>query len=1395
MEFVGTDRIHPEWHLYEQFISQRWLAVMQNDAVSFSHPINMQITRNDQLTSIFDAITYSKGSSLLRMMRNFMGESTFNKGVAQYLDKHKYGTAKQTDLWTAMGQAMIENNIALPMNTTLEEIMSTWTDQMGYPYIQIDRNYGSNTVNITQKQFLFDIDAQPPKSPHNYLWWIPLKMRSQRANQSNIMWLSKNKRTEYNVLSVSSSSSDWLLELEINYKTTESFTVTERAGLVDDVFNLARAGIVPASLIFDILKYATKEQKYIVWERILSGASYIEQMLSNTPTYDLFKSYMTDLILPIYDSLTWTEQPNEDWLSSLHRDLVVSAACRYDTDDCTSFAIKKFAEWQNEPSINNIDANQRRVVYCTAIRLGSRGEFYFLLNQYQQSNDPQEKARIQIALTCTRDIELLQYLLVIHLDPNIIRRQDALSGIRSVCRNFVAEAECCSISAGIQDKGAADSEFKSTIERIRANIYWINKAEPDISSWFLNRTLNIRLPTDWTPTLYEIEIDVQLQSTYPNNTEPNTKFSGHTIVTVNCSRSTSELKIHSKNLRIQSATLKRSDNTKNILIDWSFLNLTEIMVCRLSERCQLNQVYMLDIYSSAELDRDMAGFYLSRYDVTTNSEIVTHNIGATHMQPTVARKVFPCFDEPAMKAKFNISIIHDASFPTVRSNGELIQTTTFPNGRKRSQFDITPPMSTYLVAFVVTDFECISAKTNKNITVSVCGRPEAILNSEGDYALDVGSDVLTYFEESYNVSYPLTKCDHFAIPDFSAGAMENWGLITYRETALLYNNKTGNLANKLRVGEVVSHEVAHQWFGNIVTPLWWNDIWLNEGFASWVEILGLNNSSPEFHPLDVFVTATLHRALVMDSLFSSHPISVDVEHPDEINSIFDAISYDKGASILRMIYMVITEQRFYKGVSEYLNAFAFKNAVQDQLWEYLTNATTPSSILDGEEIKTIMDTWTLQEGYPLLTVTRNSANGQATIRQKRFVLDPNSTNQTSNYVNPFNLPFQWYIPYTYQSASGVLSPFEWLKPNETKIINIPGNSDDWLLFNIDQFGFYRVNYDLANWDRIMGALKTSSYNTSFSSVTRSQLIDDSFNLARSRDLDATVPLKLSTYLCNETEYIPFSSFSTNIQYPLIMFSQNESSTAYKQLQMYVQNLEKPIYTVLGWDSAVDDDYLKRQLGSLVIGDLCANGLTECSNRAVQEYSQWKQNSTYSINPDYRSTVYCQGVKSGTDDDYNFILNKYKLSNDQVEKNRFGYALTCTRNERLLGELLNDTLKGEYIRLQDSSTFIGRISVQPGGQKLTWKFISTRWAELVQKLGSLSFTLSSIVESVLQYVNTDEDLRNIETFIANTQDLSIAERAFLSSIEKIHANIRWMNTIGNDFRRWLDSNVNQTGCNS
>ncbi|CAF1627157.1 unnamed protein product, partial [Adineta ricciae] len=775
MEFVGTNKIHPEWDLFQQFIIQRWLAVMQDDSISFSHPVNMKLTRNEELTGIFDTITYSKGSSLLRMMSNFMSDATFNKGVTRYLRHHLYSTATQTNLWQALGEQMSEDNIQLPNNTTLDTIMNTWTNQLGYPYVDVTCDYTTGRVTVKQHQFLFDPKAQPPQSPYKYLWYIPLQFKSASASVSDLTWFHQERMNV--TLNISVQANQWILanpnllgffrtnydrqnwmlireQLKSNHK---SFTVIERAGLIDDAFNLARANILETSLVLDLINYVQNEDAYIVWERIVNGLSYIEQMIasksSNIALYDQYQSYVIDLISPIYTKLGWQSQTSnqtEQWLDGLHRDLIISMACRQNVDDCIQHAQSLFNQWFDQPSNNSIGANFRSVVYCTAVRRGTRVQFQYLLNQYQQSNDPQEKARIQSALACTRDTELIRYLLEIHIDSqlNIIRPQDALSGIRAICRNLIAETECWSfvrsrwqqlfdqfggslsfvdlikdITARFntrqqlsefeqffeQTADTNNAQFQSSIERIRSNIQWIDKAKPNLVEWFNNRTNAIRLPLHWIPSHYELHFDLQLQTVYPNNAQPNTRFTGYASITVNCTQPTNEFRIHANKLQITSITLKRLNTPNNLIVDYTWLSASEILFCRLQERCLTNEIYQFEAEYTTELSQDMSGFYLSQYKTTNGT--ITHNIAATHMQPTLARTVFPCFDEPGFKAKFRISITHDSSFTVVRSNGAMLnggQPVQQPNGRLLSEFEDTPPMSTYLVAFVVTDFECVS---------------------------------------------------------------------------------------------------------------------------------------------------------------------------------------------------------------------------------------------------------------------------------------------------------------------------------------------------------------------------------------------------------------------------------------------------------------------------------------------------------------------------------------------------------------------------------------------------------------------------------------------------------------------------------------------------------------
>lgn len=338
--------------------------------------------------------------------------------------------------------------------------------------------------------------------------------------------------------------------------------------------------------------------------------------------------------------------------------------------------------------------------------------------------------------------------------------------------------------------------------------------------------------------------------------------------------------------------------------------------------------------------------------------------------------------------------------------------------------------------------------------------------------------------------------DMIAIPDFSAGAMENWGLVTYRETALLYSPNVSSSSSQHRVASVIAHELAHQWFGNLVTMKWWTDLWLNEGFATYVASLGVDYLHPEWNSFEEESVENTLGIFKFDALKSSHPVSVPIIDPAEISQIFDKISYEKGSSVLRMMHRFLGEETFRKGISNYLKKHEFGNAEQDNLWECLTeeaykNDALPKSVT----VKQIMDAWTLQTGYPLVIVNRDYKKGTADITQVRYLADTNRARS--------DLHTCWWVPLSYTTAHELdfnnTHPEEWLACDENEVSvqktikNLP-NASEWILFNIDLSGLYKVKYDEKNWNLLIEQLAGPDY-VKISSTNRAQLIDDALDLA------------------------------------------------------------------------------------------------------------------------------------------------------------------------------------------------------------------------------------------------------------------------------------------------------------
>nr|XP_053644189.1 aminopeptidase N-like [Cherax quadricarinatus] len=597
--------------------------------------------------------------------------------------------------------------------------------------------------------------------------------------------------------------------------------------------------------------------------------------------------------------------------------------------------------------------------------------------------------------------------------------------------------------------------------------------------------INVRLPRALKPLHYMVKLQPFINGNF--------SIMGYVEVEMEVVEPTSNITLHINDIITNNETIKLTPSDDRTgpgirIVRHLCDKEREFYIAKLNEELKPGKKYVLSMEFVGYLNDDLVGFYRSSYTDEQGNE---KWIAVTQFQPTDARRAFPCFDEPALKATYEIFLARESSMSSL-SNMPKFETIPIEgqDGWVWDHFNTSVPMSTYLVAFVISDFASMESNDNDHVLFRVTTRKSAI--DQADYALMTGQKILPHFEDYFNVSFPLPKQDMIAIPDFWAGGMENWGLIIYREEIMLYDPEESSARQKQWVAGVVSHELAHQWFGNLVTLDWWTDLWLNEGFASFVNYIGVDHAEPTWNIMDQFITKDFQRVLPLDCQESSHPISIPVEHPDEINEIFDLISYRKGASLIRMMNFFLTEKTLRKGLSNYLNGLKYKSAEQDDLWHYLTEAAHEDAALpSGMTVKKVMDTWTLQMGYPVIKVVRSSDGTSATLTQERFLLVKNENSSDTH-------DYKWWVPLTYTSQDNTnfnnTQTQVWMKDSEAKItVSLP-RKDQWVIFNVQETGYYKVNYDDDNWNLLIQQLNND--HKVIHLINRAQIIDDAMDLAQ-----------------------------------------------------------------------------------------------------------------------------------------------------------------------------------------------------------------------------------------------------------------------------------------------------------
>jgi aminopeptidase 2 len=576
------------------------------------------------------------------------------------------------------------------------------------------------------------------------------------------------------------------------------------------------------------------------------------------------------------------------------------------------------------------------------------------------------------------------------------------------------------------------------------------------------------------------------------------------------------IQLNSKELAIKSAVVITSDEYVNRLaIDHfrkidaqhSFDTVKEVLTLSLPKTLKSGSNVVLDIEYSGIINDKMAGYYRSSY-VDKKSGATTY-MSATQFESTDARQALPCWDEPAVKATFDVTLVIPEGQVGL-SNMDIISSET-ANGKTTIKFRRTPIMSTYLLAWVVGDLESIETTNKHGVTVRVFSTKGDI--HQGKFALDVASRTLDFFTEYFDIEYPLPKMDMVAIPDFSAGAMENWGLVTYRTAYLLFDEKNSSLKTKQNVAYVVGHELAHQWFGNLVTMEWWSDLWLNEGFATWVGWLAADHLFPEWDIWTEFVVDDCQAGLRLDGLRSSHPIEVPVKNPAEISQIFDSISYSKGASVIRMLVTYLGEETFQKGLRKYLKKHQYQNAKTQDLWFSLSEAS-------GQSVNDIMNAWTRIIGYPVVNVATEKTGSAVDVKltQERFL--------NSGDIAPEEDTTLWNIPLrvgTDKEDLVALSEGNQLLKTKTGNVLLPSDISYFKL-NMGQAGFYRVNYPPEWLEKLGNAVKENKIHAS----DRIGLVSDAFALSVAGKLSLTLVLSLLKNFKDESDYLVWGEISSQL---------------------------------------------------------------------------------------------------------------------------------------------------------------------------------------------------------------------------------------------------------------------------
>jgi aminopeptidase N/puromycin-sensitive aminopeptidase len=816
-----------------------------------------------------------------------------------------------------------------------------------------------------------------------------------------------------------------------------------------------------------------------------------------------------------------------------------------------------------------------------------------------------------------------------------------------------------------------------------------------------------RLSANVTPQHYSLMLEPDLKTA---------TFTGKEKIDVTLAQPSTSTTLNAAEIAFQNVTITANGNTQTA-------NVTENKPDEQVTFHVGNEIpagaATISIQYTGILNDQLRGFYLSK--------TARRNYAVTQFEPTDARRAFPSFDEPAMKATFSTTLIVDKG-DTAISNTNIVSDRPGPTPEKHIiQFAPTPKMSTYLVAFLVGDFQCVSGESD-GVPIRACATPDKV--QMGNYALHAAEFFLHYYDNYFGIKYPMPKLDMIGIPDFEAGAMENFGAITYRESVFLIDEKTASTNAKKTVAIDVAHEMSHQWFGDMVTMNWWNNLWLNEGFATWMESKAVAAWRPDWRiPQDEALD--LDGVLNYDSGKVTRAIRARADTPSQINEMFDGITYQKGGAVLAMTENYEGAEIFRRGVHRYLEAHMYGNATAEDFW----NAQTVTS---GKPIDKVMDSFIAQPGVPLLTFS-SPKNGSTNASQQRFFLDPETH---------ADQPQTWTVPVCFRTGS--MPKCELLSAAQQ---TLPVPAADFFFANANDRGYYRTLYDPADYRKIL-----STAETELSPPMRIGFAGNEWALMRSGRATIGDYMDLASVLRND----PNADVIENIAGAIDAVDERIASPADRtQLAAWVRQQFRPAYDRVK-EVAPSDSVEKKQLRATLFGVLGEIGRDPQIIAEAKDLAEKYVTDQASVEPSLAHPAVAIASQNGDSHLFDQLQRLSKTSNDPDAVDTSLLALANFRDPALLRRALDYATSGQ-VRNQDAA-FLFVIALRSRDTRpVAWEYIQKNWdkvhAELTTSMGAY------LVQSTGSFCSVEKG-QEVQTFFA-AHPVEAAQRAIQRATNSIH----------------------------